>query len=282
MAPTLMRVLGSRVVRSWVNNLEDRIPTLRAWHRFEYEQHFERLSPSNERLFSGVYRTREEALRAIPPASLVGYDHPQAASRHLSEVGVIRPSDYPVLFWLRTLLTDRASIFEFGGGAGVAFYGFQKYLQYPADLRWTICEVPAVAELGAKLACERGARQLSFTADLREANRASVFVASGSLHFLEAPLGEVFRQLPAKPAHLLLNRLPLTTGPEFVTLLNMGPSICPYQVWNATQFADALQAEGYTVVDTWSCSEFRCSIPFHPDRQVRSYSGMYLRLRGLS
>lgn len=277
MTRTLMHVLGSQVVRSWVETLEDHIPALRAWHRFEYEQHFERLSQHNERLFSGVYRTREEALRAISPSSPAGYDHPQAASRHLSEVGTIRPSDYPVLFWLKALLTQGASVFEAGGGVGVAFYGFQRYLRYPAGLHWTICEVPAVVELGRKWAFERGARGLCFTSDLHDANGASIFLASGSLHFLDAPPWEILRQLHVKPRHLLLNRIPLTTGPGFVTLLNIGPSICPYQVWNAMQFTDALQNAGYTLMDLWTASELRCSIPFHTDRLVPAYSGMYLR-----
>jgi putative methyltransferase (TIGR04325 family) len=60
-------------------------------------------------------------------------------------------------------------------------------------------------------------------------------------------------------------------------LHNIGNAICPYQVLNKKEFVGALEALGYRAVDEWEAAEFSCYIPFHPQRGLRTYSGMYLQ-----
>jgi len=170
MRKLLKNALRSRAFRSFVATIEQKVPLLRAWHRFEYEQHFTTLSSTNTRLFSGLYRTAEAALAAVPKGLRVGHNHPEVADRHASEPNHLWPSDYPVLFWLKSILEANATVDDIGGGAsGMTFHGFRKYIVYPDSLNWIVCEVPAVAKLGVELARLRKTEGLGFTTRIEDA-----------------------------------------------------------------------------------------------------------------
>jgi len=270
-------ILRSRAVRGMVTKLEEKLPPLRAWHRFEYEQHFSAESRSG-RMFAGVYDSREAALRAVPAGRRVGHDHPEVADRHTAEIGRTWPSDYPVLFWMSPLLAEGVSIFDLGGNVGLHFYGFQKYLRYPARMSWKVCEVPHVAQRGTELARARQADGLSFTTNLDDANGADVLLASSVLQFMPDPWWLPLSKLRLKPQHLLINRTPLWEGPSFVTLHSLGPAVCAYQIRNRDAFVKELSALGYLLRDSWEAPDFSCYVPFHPDHSVQAYTGMYFQL----
>lgn len=267
----------SRFVRAFVSRLEEKVPPLRAWHRFEYEQHFAQES-GRARMFAGIYESFDAAVNAIPKGARVGYDHAELADRHTEEIGHIWPSDYPTLFWLAALLKPEMTVFDLGGSTGLLFYGFRKYLAYPAGLRWTVCDVPAVTSRGGELAKVNEVKELSFTTRIEDAEAADVLLTSGSLQFIPTPLWVLLARLSERPRHLIINRVPLTDGAGFVTLQNIGRAICPYQIWNRTEFMQAIENVGFEVIDSWETPEFSCYIPFHPERSVRAYCGMYLRL----
>ncbi len=269
-------ILISPSFKSLVESLEARLPLIRRWHRFEFEQHFARVSKF-ERLFLGVYGSFEEAVRNIPEGRKVGYDNADSAT-FLGQGGNISPCDYPVLFWLKPLLRDRCRVFDFGGYTGISFYSYAKYVCYPQTLAWQICDVPAVVQAGIDLAARRATSQLCFTTDFQEASGADVLLASGSLQFVATSLAELLSKIPRKPSHLLINKTPLYAGQRFVTLHSMGPAICPYWIFNRTEFVKSLEDVGYEVVDTWLNPDLSCYIPFEADRSVPAYSGIYLRL----
>jgi putative methyltransferase (TIGR04325 family) len=85
--------------------------------------------------------------------------------------------------------------------------------------------------------------------------------------------------LAAPPRFILLNLLPVVEGPGFVTLQNIGPAFCPYAIWSRGELVDRLRQLGYALVDSWENAEKACTIPFHPDRSVRGYSGFLFDLR---
>jgi len=270
-------VLQSKALRSLVSKLEASVPGLRALHRFEYERRFSK-ETKRARAFSGVHDNFQAALQAMPKGARVGYDNPELADRHVSEIGQIRTSDYPILFWLKSLLGENCSLFDLGGNVGLQFYGFQKYVDYPKGLSWIVCDVPSVVKLGIRFAKERKAQGLSFTTNVEDANGVDILLVCGALQFLDSPLWQVLSKLTSKPHHLLINRTPLCEGRSFATLHNIGRAICVYQIWNKSECMRRFEEAGYALVDSWEVPEFSCDIPFHPKNSVRAYSGMYFRL----
>jgi putative methyltransferase (TIGR04325 family) len=278
MARLTNSLLRSRAFRKFVSTLENKLPPVREWHRFQYQVHFDQHT-SKARLFSGVYKNTSEAMAAIPAGALVGQDNEEIAARHASETQRLWPSDYPVLFWLKSLLHENSRVFDFGGAAGISFYSFEKYLHYPSGSSWIVCDVPEVAAKGEELARTRGAVGLSFTTEFGRANDADVLFASGSLQFIEEPLSSLISKLEKQPRHLLINRTPFCDTPDFVTLHNTGPTICPYRIRNLSDFIAGLEGIGYSLLDSWQTPDLSCYIPFHPERAVEAYRGMYFTQR---
>ena len=227
--------------------------------------------------FDGVYPNFSTAARGAPKASMIGFNSAAMAELYRERLDVVFPCDYPMMFWLRPLLGNTRRIFDVGGHIGLAFYGYRSYLTFPDDLNWVVQDVPAVVDAGRALALERGADSLRFTSELEDAQAADVLIASGSLQYIEAPLASLLKRLTRPPAHLLLNKLPLTDGPSFVTLQNAVYAMCPYHVFNRTQFEDSFIELGYKVIDRWGDPERSCLLPRSPSRSVATYSGVYLR-----
>ncbi|HLJ17371.1 MAG TPA: TIGR04325 family methyltransferase [Bryobacteraceae bacterium] len=271
------RILLSYGVRRFVHVVEEKVPFVRAWHQFAYTLHFEESSP-NARMFRGVYRSVTEASAAAPASLPTGHDHANLALRHASDIGHTWPSDYPILFWLKGTLPESTSVFDLGGSVGNHYYTFQKYLTYPQDLRWVVCEVPAVAQAGRDLVQSTGVEGLHFTVHCEEADGSDIFLASGVLPFIDPPLAELLSRLRRRPKYLLINRAALSGDPAFVTLHNLGQAVCPYRILNRHEFIRSLEGIGYRLVDSWENPEFSCYIPFHADKTVRAYSGFYFRL----
>jgi putative methyltransferase (TIGR04325 family) len=275
MAKLSASLMRSRVLREFVMALEDKVPALREWHRFQYQVHFAQKTPK-ARLFSGVYESAEAALSMAPAGALIGHDHQEIAIRHTSESERMWPSDYAVLFWLQSLLQENSSIFDLGGAAGISFYTFKKYLPYLSGCKWIVHDVPAVTAEGENLAKSLKVEGLSFTTEFQRANDVDILLASGSLQFIEPSLPLLLSQLAHKPHHLLINRTPFCSTRDFVTLHNSGPIVCPYHIRNLTSFIGELQAVGYSLVDSWETPDRSCYIPFHPERTISAYRGMYL------
>jgi len=188
--------------------------------------------------------------------------------------------DYPVLLWLQSLLNlnhVEPTIFDFGGNVGIHFYAYEKYLKYPANLRWTICDLPEIVKVGETLSAQNNQSKLRFTLQFKDAAESNIFLASGSIQYLEN-FSKSISQLTQKPKYLLINRLPIYDGSQFVTLQNGGKVFYPQYVFNKTSFTDSLKELGYELIDIWEDHQTSCYIPFHPDRCVSYYHGMFFTL----
>jgi len=266
-----------RIVHALARVLRD-LPPVRAIRQRAYRRSF--ADPRLYGAFHGVYRSFGEAIAAAPLGNKVGFDHAEFAELYRERMTTVYPYDYPVLFWLQPLLRSHTVVFDLGGHVGVQYYGYQRRLTFPEGLKWVVCEVPQIVAQGAKLAAQQGKPLLSFTTDVRSADGAAVLIAAGALQYIEAPtLADSLAQLTAPPRHLLLNKLPLHDGEQFVTLQNAGPVIVAQYVFNRARFIEPLCALGYEVVDAWEDPGNSCHIPFHPQVAVRRYSGLYLRMR---
>lgn len=228
--------------------------------------------------FRGVYRSFAEAEAKIPPGQRVGYDHAELAGLYRTRMVKACESDYAVLFWLKGLIDARTVVFDLGGHVGVSYHGWKKYLDYPPGLTWLVQDVPAITKVGEELARERGAPGLRFTNDFAAARGCTVFLAAGSLQYIDLSLPAILATAGPLPRHLIVNKLPLYDGETFVTVQSTGRAFHAYRIQNRTEFVAQMTGLGYRVVDDWQNREQHCEIPFTQGRDIEAYSGYYFVL----
>jgi len=226
--------------------------------------------------FRGLFQTMEQARAAAPPSRTFGYDNRQAAELY-QQCLTPRWGDYALIYWLSRIIESGSELLDIGGNIGIAFYAFEKYLCYPPDFKWVVYDLPASVEAGKRFVKDRPREALEFTARLEDCPNPSILLASGALQYIDRPLSGMLASFASRPKHVLVNKLPVYEGPAFVTLQDIGPSICPYRVFNRAEFIATLTSSGYDLVDQWNIGDLRCRVRLHPSRSA-SYSGMYFKL----
>ncbi len=237
-------------------------------------------------LFLGVFSTMAEAIASAPKTKSIGYNSAELAQEYaqMLETGnwenstrVVAEYDYPVLMWLSLIFQDlgeNISIFDLGGNVGVHFYAYQNYLKYPPNLRWQVCDLPEIAKAGAAIAAKRSIQALSFTSSWQEMKSPDILIGSGSIQYIN----DFVQKLTYQPKHLLINRLSLYDGEEFVTLQNGGKVFYPQYVFNKSKFISDLESLGYKLIDIWQDRIDTCIIPSHPHKSLPFYYGLYFKL----
>ena len=128
-----------------------------------------------------------------------------------------------------------------------------------------------------------GLENLTFVEGIGElpATAIDVVLASGSLQYLDDPAQwlATLSQRHGGPTHVLVNRVPLYEGETFVTLQNAGAVCYPQHVFNRADFFGSIARLGYELVDVWDDEVDSCRVPFHPERSIRAYKGLYFRRR---
>jgi putative methyltransferase (TIGR04325 family) len=190
-------------------------------------------------------------------------------------------SDYAVLFWLKDIFDEHSFVFDFGGHVGVSYHGWRNYLAYRPGMRWLVHDVPAIVQVGAELARERPCPGLAFTSDIADGRGCTIFLAAGSLQYVDESLPSLLARMGSLPHHLIVNKMPMYDGEAFVTVQSTGRAFHPYRIYNRAAFVTDVAALGYRVVDEWTNRETHCEIPFTRGRDIEAYSGYYF-VRGAS
>ncbi|MBC8166056.1 MAG: methyltransferase, TIGR04325 family [Bryobacteraceae bacterium] len=185
------------------------------------------------------------------------------------------PGDYQAMFWLQQLFANASNLFDFGGNIGTQFYSYSRYISIPPTLTWKVCDIDPFVQYGIELAGVRSASQLKFTYSISEGDGADIFLASGSLHYLEEIVGAALKRMTQPPPHLIVNRVPLIDQPTTVTLQDIGGTLLPCVLWNRDEFLRSVGDAGYTLRDSWTIAELRCAMPLYPDRSAQQYCGFY-------
>jgi putative methyltransferase (TIGR04325 family) len=261
----------SGLFKTMARELVVRTPVLRE-HFFDHE--FARRPQS----FRGVYSSFSEALADAPQDRLVGYDHEEVATLDEPNLENLNGADYPILFWLSRFLPETCGVIDLGGNLGVAYYAYRRFLEFPEELRWTVCEVSETVRAGRALAKKLGVKQLEFVERMDAASQSDVFFTAGALQYIEESLAQMLAGLPKLPAHVLVQRVPLQGAESFVTLQNNGAWVVPYKVGNEESFIKSVTGLGYELVDQWKTSRVLQVLAHPVDREAR-YQGMYFRLR---
>lgn len=258
---------SSRAVAAWASQLgpAQQLQTARLWRRFR----------AKGNACWGVHPTYEEARAACPADTAVGYDHAAAAGMYDELMHSLEPNEYSVAFWLERCLPPGGVVFDFGGHVGVKYYALSEVLRLAAGTRWVVYDVNAVVERGRALAAERDAPGLSFTEHLGDASGVDVFLALGSLQYLERSLPELLSGLPERPRAVILSSTPMSEHPTYFTVQNIRKAFCPYRVQSRAELLAGMSGLGYSLVRSWTNPEKECPILDVPERSVKGYTSMY-------
>ncbi|MCW7536883.1 TIGR04325 family methyltransferase [Aquabacterium sp. A7-Y] len=252
------------------------VPGIRHARQVAYRRRF--LQNENRNLFLGVYPSFEEAARRAPPVRPLGYDNPHSARMYAP---CVYSYDYAAMFWLdRSFAEGLRSVFDLGGHVGIKYHAFRPHMAYPQDLRWTVCDVPAVVERGRQIAAAQGHNpQLRFTTDFSEASGTDVLFASGSLQYLPQTLGQLLGQLAALPRRIILNITAVHPTRSYITLNSIGTAFCPYRVVAREELLADFKAHGYLQHDAWENAGKTLVLPFVKGLDLESYSGFCFDLQ---
>lgn len=248
---------------------------------------YHRLFPRTVNAFRGAFSSFDEALKAVPQQTLAGYNHsdlhnaPVKLNCTQADMEKLNPIDYPVLVWLRTAFEDSSTVCDLGGNTGNSYYAFRRYIPYPENLQWTICDLPEAVKAGEAMRQHTDCPGLSFTSDLATVEQSEIFLTCGAIQYMEPSLPDLLSQLKTQPRHLIVQRVAFYDGEEYFTLQNLWGAYAPYKIFNDAGFVAAIASLGYELVDRWHIDR-PCVIPFHPERFVEGQSGMYFRHRSVS
>jgi putative methyltransferase (TIGR04325 family) len=230
------------------------------------------LDNREENLFMGSFESFAAAEAGAPPAKPVGYDNAPADAFYSHQVASY---DYPGLFWLGRSLDDgMRNVFDLGGHVGIKYYAFRRMLNYPADLRWRVCDVPSVVKSGRELAVQRqAAAQLRFTTEIHDASGCDVLYASGSLQYLPQRISEIIAALPVKPRRIVLNTTAVHPERTLYTLNSIGFAVCPYRIQHHDELLAELAQAGYKRRDAWRNEGKPIEVPFVEGGDKPYYAG---------
>jgi putative methyltransferase (TIGR04325 family) len=225
--------------------------------------------------FWGKFSSYEEAAAAIPQRLKGGWNNEKVLA-----YDYFQPAVFASMFWIGKSLKPNSIVVDLGGSLGYTYYHYAQRNEIPPGVRWHVVDLPCTIERGRKLARERGAEHLTFGSDLNEvlgdASRFDVLLSSGCMQYMKETPEEIMAQLPAHPANVILNYMPMIAGPEFWTLESLMISASPYRIFNETELMKPFETRGYAQRDRWPVPELNCTVPFHPECYVRSYAGLCL------
>lgn len=255
------------------------LPGIHQWSKARFDSAF----VSGKRIGScrGVFGSHDEAAAAAPRTRPLGYNHVDAAEMYHDRLERVYPSDYPMMLWLQNAFNDGArKVLDLGGHIGIAYYAYQRFIPFPADVSWRVYDVPAVMEAGRREAQTRDPdHRLSFSDRFESGEGIDILFTSGCLQYLEETLAQRLAALEEKPRRLLVNLLPLHSQFDYWTVQSIGTAFCPYRIQRTQTFFADLDALGYRLEDTWENLEKECWIAFHPEHSLDRYYGAALRLR---
>ena len=265
---------ASQVVRKILEGPVTR-PALRRWRRQQF------FSEAGFGSYFGVFDNFSEARDWLPDSP--EFDHAALAEEYVNvRTKKVFAYDYPVMWWLERAFRGGATkVLDIGGSVGVHYYAYRRNFDMPRGLSWRVVEVPAIASIGREMASSAGAGALSFVDGLAQAlNGNDIWIAAGSLHYLEnARPGDLLQRCEMRPRHVLLNKLPLYDGEDYVTTQNAGAGcFAPMHVYNRQRFITEIEALGYTLRDQWQVPERSLYLPGFPARCFPTFSGLYFAI----
>ncbi|VTY36567.1 Uncharacterised protein [Xylophilus ampelinus] len=267
---------ASQVVRQILEGPVTR-PALLRWRRRQF------FSEAGFAGYFGVFRDFSEARHWLPENP--EFDHAALAAEDVNiRTKKIFAYDYPVMWWLERAFRDGATkVLDIGGSVGVHFYAYRRlFFEMPQALSWHVVEVPAIASIGRKVVRQAQVDALSFTHTdaLGQALAGNdIWPSAGALHYVDyARPADLLKQCGSRPRHILLNKLPLYDGEDYVTAQNIGAGcFAPINLYNRQRLISEVEALGYALCDEWQVPERSLYLPGFPELCISAHSGLYFR-----
>jgi putative methyltransferase (TIGR04325 family) len=238
--------------------------------------------PRKETACRGVYATFEEARDAVDRGTTTDYDacnRARSVQQDIDRVYRADYEDYPVLLWLKDLVHPDTSIIDLGGSTGGTFFAFDAALRFPDSMMWTVSELPAAVEKGRLVAAKRSEPRLSFVTDPTSVRKPTIFLSIGTLQYIPRRLSTLLGDLTAPPDDVIVHKMPVTDGPAYWTIQNLGVAKVPYFIENPESLVTSMESIGYELRER--CNTLRSiRIPFHPEHDVNHYSGFLFKRKG--
>jgi putative methyltransferase (TIGR04325 family) len=221
------------------------------------------------------FATLEAAQQALGKSGGQGHASQESISAHVNLSEQPRISDYPAFYHLAPHAPQIRRLFDVGGCIGNLYYYYTRFLQLHPDAEWLTMDLPAVVDEGRRIAQERNATRLKFTADFSDADGSDLMIASGSLHYFDEPLPAMIGRLGKRPRHVLINRTPMTDRPDFATIQENRTYRIPCVIYNRARLISLFEGIGYRLVDQCEAPELSMSTPLYPEYTVKTYTGMF-------
>ena len=251
------------------------LPVYRRWYLGRAFRRF--LDEPDSHLCFGVFKSFDQARAWLPKSK--EFDDEALAEEFVNvRTRRIFAYDYPMIYWLNRAINEGArSVLDIGGSVGVHFIAYQRYIAFPTTMSWQVIEVPAMTRIGRDLAKQEGLDSLTFTDSAKAGDsHADIWLSAGAIHYIEDGHPDVLlRETKFRPRYVLLNKLPLYDGEDFVStqVLAQG-SFAPLYVYNRARLVERIQSVGYSLVDEWQVPERSFFLPGHPDKSFGWYSGL--------
>ena len=229
------------------------------------------------RVFGSIEEAREAILSYRPDTS--GHFDDNLIGSNFSLSSAIRMSDYPVLFWLLDILrTEEVSLFDFGGGVGQTFVNYSRLLPEDRLRRWIVQDLSdVVSQAAEKFFTDGLPHRLEFTGKMADGSGCNVVLAAGAFHYWEGSIADFFEAIGGKPSHFIVNRSPMRShGKAFFTVQQGQDWAVPCQVRSVEYLKTELEAEGYSLVDSWIDLQKTLTLPLLPAYSC-PYRGLYFR-----
>jgi putative methyltransferase (TIGR04325 family) len=202
--------------------------------------------------FSGMYETREEAFLAAPQAMRSTWNDEALVHSGTSSYASIHVFDWPVIYYLQQLIKEHALnvVTDFGGHVGVKYTAYSQVIDFPAEMRWQVVEVPAVIR-EAKRSVSVEKRSLRFFENLEDTEPCGALLCSGSLQYLGETVEQLVSRLPGKPQTILLNKVPVSRKKAFFTVERYIKSLA-YRIYGPDELDEVRTRMGYTATAKWT------------------------------
>ena len=191
------------------------------------------------------FETLANAKNALGTSENDGHLNKDSIGVHLKLSEQPRNSDYAAFYYLAPHVPQIRRLFDVGGNVGNLYYYYTKHLQFHPDAEWLTMDLPAVVEVGRRIAKQRNASGLRFTTDFSDAEDSDLMIASGSLHYFSEPLPVMIGRLRRRPRYVLVNRTPMTARSDFATTQDARTYRVACMVYNRTHFIKLFEDVGY-------------------------------------